>query len=350
MVKGKGFNPGLLVIIYFCTSLFSFSYSASITPSYEWGRGLSVPEANLNLGGYLNSSFEHIGSQNIAALDDFSAFISWSPTARLHFFSELEIEDWLATDGGRNFNSAFKVERLYLDFLANEKTFLRTGKFLTPVGLWNVIHAAPLVWTTTRPLVTDEQFFPSHASGLMLNRKIDINEHNLDVSIYADDSSSLDPRKNEINFDNAFGGRINFEISKHAQLGASYLDFKRRSRFQLDRNHLIGVDMLWKNKGYELQIEINYRHANDLQGKEKGGYIQWVIPLTKQLYAVTRYEYLEGTKHFDGRYFHHSTNLGIVGLTWRPFVPLAIKAEYRLGSGNQIIAPDGVFTSLSLFF
>lgn len=39
---------------------------------------------------------------------------------------------------------------------------------LSPVGEWNTIHAAPLIWTTTRPMTTYRSF-PEYTSGLALN-------------------------------------------------------------------------------------------------------------------------------------------------------------------------------------
>jgi hypothetical protein len=339
-----------IVFLFFCSTLCSYTFATDLSPNYHWGRGLGFPAAQLNLGGYLNASFEHIDSQNIATLDDFSLFVSWSPTARLHFFSELEIEDWLSTAYPQNFNNAFRIERLYLDYLATENTTVRLGKYLTPVGRWNVTHASPLVWTTTRPLITSENFFPSHASGLMLSNRFNIHNHDLDVSVYADDSITLDPRKNRIDFNNAFGARVNYQVFEQFQLGFSYLDFQLRSQNPIARNHLFGLDLQWKHKGFEIQAELGYRLADDFQGDEKGLYIQGVVPVIHHVFVVGRYEYLTGVQQLNSIFFQKTTNLGITGITWRPFVPLAIKAEYRFGSGNNEVAPTGVFTSLSFFF
>lgn len=351
----KRFNYYATLSLYIGYSLFSYSLadngSNSITSGYHWGRGIDLPGGILNLGGYFNAAFEHIESQkNTASLDDFSLFISASPTDRLRFFSELELQEFISTEGGTNFNSALNVERLYIDFLLTESSSLRLGKFLTPVGRWNVIHAAPLVWTTSRPLVTEEQLFPSRASGLMLTKTLDINEQDLDISVYFDDSVDLDPLREEIDFDNAFGSRLNYTIFEQFQVGASYLNFKKRTDVHQARNHLFGLDLLLKKNDYEIQTEWSYRHADDFQGDEKGFYIQGVAPLDHHLFAVARYEYLDGTHQVASTVVQSTTHLAVTGLTWRPYVPLAIKAEYRFGSHNEVIAPSGFFTSISMFF
>ncbi len=339
-------------IVLFCYSALAMA-EQSIESNYHWGRGLKPAGNSLTLGGYANAAYENLDHQgNKVAIDDLSLFITWNPSSRLHFFSELEFEDAISSNRGIRFsNQTFLVERLYADYLINETSKLRFGKFLTPVGIWNSIHAAPLVWTTTRPLITERSVFAAHTSGLMLSRDFIVNKHNLVVSVYADDSQDLDPKKNRIVFKNALGTRINYEIINHLQLGFSYLSFKNQAIFNhSDRNHLFGGDFLWKKKGFELQSEFAYRYGGKRQGNEVGLYLQAVAPLGQHFSAVGRYEFLNGTHHRNNLTETGSINLGVAGIVWRPYTPLAIKIEYRFGGGGSIIAPDGFFTSISTFF
>ena len=331
-------------------SFCSIGYADSVTPNYQWGRGIDLLSGRLNIGGYANSSFEQVDAQtNSLTLNDLSLFISASPSDSIRFFSEIELENSVATGRKHNFNDSLRIERLYIDYLATEDVSVRLGKYLTPFGRWNVVHAAPLVWTTTRPFITDEQFFPSHSSGGMLNKKFDFNEHNLDVSFYVDDSEHLDVRKDLINFKNAFGSRINMELTEQLQVGFSYLGFKQ-SDVQEARNHLFGTDLFWKYNDYELQMEFSYRHTSTVHGDEKGLYVQGVAPLGSQFFAVGRYEYLGGTHRINFTTLQSTIHIATTGLVWRPFTPLAIKTEYRFGCQNQSIAPSGFFTSVALFF
>jgi hypothetical protein len=344
------FNPFAVLAVYLAANLCSIGYADSVIPNYQWGRGISLLSDRLTIGGYANASFEKVnGQKNRVTLDDFSLFISASPSDSVRFFSEIELENSLSTEYSSNFNTALRVERLYVDYLATEEITVRAGKWLTPFGRWNVVHAAPLVWTTTRPFITDEQLFPTHASGAMLSKKFNINEHNLDVAIYVDDSEDLDLRKDPIEFENAFGSRINMELTDDLQIGFSFLDFKQANVHEA-RNHLFGVDFLWTQNGYELQMEASYRHNASVQGDEKGFYIQGVAPLAEQVFAVSRYEYLEGAHQVNFTRQQSSTHTALAGLVWRPYVPLAVKAEYRFGSQNQATAPSGFFTSVAFFF
>jgi hypothetical protein len=346
----KHFNLRTTLSVCLGISICVVGYADSVTSNYQWGRGIDIASGRLNIGGYANASFEQVDAdKNSLTLNDFSLFISASPSDSIRFFSEIELENVVSTGRANNFSTALRIERLYIDYLATEEVTVRFGKWLTPFGRWNVVHAAPLVWTSTRPFITDEQFFPSHSSGAMLSKKFDINEHNLDVSFYLDDSEHLDPRKDSIDFENAIGSRINMELTEQLQLGFSYLGFKQADIHQ-PRHHLLGADLFWKHNDYELQMELSYRHTSNVQGNEKGFYIQGVAPLTTQLFAVSRYEYLEGTHLVNFNTLQSTIHTATTGLVWRPFAPLAIKTEYRFGCQNQNIAPSGFFSSIAVFF
>ncbi len=318
---------------------------------YRLGRGLQIPGLNLMLGGYANMTYHFIekNQRHRLGLDDLSLFVTWTPHDRLRFFSELEIEDGISTDGLGKSDQTFRLERLYLDILANESLSLRLGKFLTPVGLWNSIHAAPLVWTTTRPLATENSLFAPHVSGLSLNQHLIVRDHDIDISVYFDDSKILDPRKTPFFFKNAFGGRIQYEWMPQFQIGFSYIGFKNHTNTA--RNHLYGLDLSWSQSSFELKMEYAYRHASDRQGQEHVLYVQGVAPLGHQFYGIARYEYLNGVHPVDVDVTSAGiTHVGVTGLAWRPYAPLIIKSEYRFGKNNAITAPSGFFASISVLF
>ncbi len=72
--------------------------------------------------------------------------------------------------GERSFDTrhnAIELERLYADVYLAPAATLRLGKFLTPIGRWNLIHADPLMWTTSRPLVTFQPFATDTTGGML---------------------------------------------------------------------------------------------------------------------------------------------------------------------------------------
>ena len=341
---------------------FADEINTSITPTYHWGRGLTIPEADLTLGGYFNLTFEHFETESdVASLDDLSLFISWSPHAQIRFFAELEMESLISTHGVADFSDSFSLERLYVDFLLTDTFSARFGQFLTPVGIWNITHAAPLVWTTSRPIVTESEFFPSRTNGLMLTKQFIVNEHDLEISLYVDDSDALDPRKidgiddedriePEVAFKHAIGLHLEYEPIDSLKTGISYLAFKKRADMGLSTNHLLGFDLFWEKEGYEVQMEFAYRTADDEQGTETSGYLQGVAPLGNKFFAIARYEFVDGTHQYGSTTVDGTTQVGVPALAWRPYIPLVIKAEYRFGHNNKQLAPSGFFTSVSMLF
>lgn len=320
---------------------------------YHWGRGITIPSAKLNIGGYLQASYRQPENRPDAImLNDLSLFITWSPHDRLRFFAELDQQNWFTSYETRAFNDALSVERLFVDYLFSGTTTLRFGKFLTPFGRWNIIHSAPLVWTTNRPVVTNDFSFASRANGLLFSHTYLVNEHNLDLSIYLDDSTDLDPKPNKrIVFDKAAGTRINYELTEELQVGFSYLAYQTLADLDLPTHHVVGVDAMWQHEGYELLFESLYHTRNNTETNldEKGFFIQGVAPIAGQISAVGRYEYVN-SKVFQSLTNNNVTHIGVGGLAWRPFVPLVIKTEYRFGENNRAIAPSGLFISIAMFF
>lgn len=354
-------NSIFLIACILAFSIHAQSIPPKIEPSYHWGRGLDIPWANLNLGGYVSVEYKDLESgQDELILDDLSLFVSWRPHAKIRFFSELEMEGWLSNHGVTGFSRSFSLERLYLDYLYNDSLSFRFGQFLTPVGRWNITHAAPLVWTSTRPMVTQTELFPLRVNGLMLNKQLLVQAQTLNISVYLDDSNVLDPRRitddeekhndPETAFKRAAGLYLQHEFTDQFMIGLAYLAFKKRDALDNATNHLWGLDVFWQKNGYELQVEMAYRYAPDRQGHEQGGFVQGVAPLVNKFFAVGRYEYLSGRHQIDNRALDRTLHVGVVGLAWRPFVPLVIKTEYRFGHNNPEMAPSGLFASVSMFY
>ncbi len=127
------------------------------------------------LGGYSSAGITlHRDQEAEAAINEVSLLLTWTGDSRLSFFSELELERPLAWNDDENFSrkeSRLDLERFYIDYNLSEKINFRAGRFLTPNSRWNLLHAPPLVWTTSRPLATT-QLFPTATNGVMLHGAI----------------------------------------------------------------------------------------------------------------------------------------------------------------------------------
>ena len=325
--------------------------------SYQFGRGLALPALNLELRGYSTLQARDLEAEAASIeLHDFSVFAIWKPAPNWQLFAEIEAEDLIADDQ-RGINAGdleVQAERLYLDHSASRYVTLRGGRFLTPFGRWNQIHADPLVWTITRPLVTVAAV-PDHATGVMVYGTVPFTRDSIEYSTFIDVSEEVDPHLGRSAFEDyhlpglsnelrhAVGGQLRYHfLDERAQLGLSYASFAvEQGR---GYHHAVGVDGLYTWQRFELSSELVYRANLAQPGRDDwGGFVQVVAPLFQQIYGVGRVEYYHsGVLAEDAR-------RGTVGLVWRPLPALSFKFEYHDGRDRGLLS-DGVELSCGVLF
>jgi hypothetical protein len=335
-------------------------FGDALDGGYRLGSGYAVGDSGLRLGGY--ASLKHIDlvpAPTKLEISDLSLFLIWDGGGRWQAFSEMEIGEaaiWTRDTGLSAEDAEFELERTYLDYLYSPELKIRLGKFLTPIGYWNQVHADPLTWTVSRPLTTDEGF-AHHLTGLMLHGEWLFENHELGYQLYVDDSVRLDPKPDnpspagrdlpgiEIGaFDRAVGGRLLLKsVDADWQLGGSLVNFGIEG--VEGRRTLVGLDFLWRHGGHEWSGEAIYRFdAEDRDNSEWGAFLQGIVPLHAGWSLVLRQErYVEQA-------FDRPIDLSNVGLAWRPIPPLVFKLERRWGTGNELFAPDGGFASVAVLF
>ena len=314
--------------------------------NYRLGEGLQVADTGFSLGGYATASYQNLAhAPSRIALDNLSLFVWWQGENRWKFFSELDFENVLASNafGREGKDHYLALERLYVDYAISDTTTLRAGKFLTPVGRWNLIHATPLVWTTSRPLVTTRSF-PTNATGLMLNGTLPTVAHGTEYSLYASKGSELRPNPTLDPFYEAIGGHVAFPLLQDGQVGFSYASFEQK-KTRDEKKQLVGLDFVWSRNRYELSAEGVYRFSdNGSAWDEKGVFGQLVVPLAGKLYAVGRYEIFRQARETE------AAKLWVAGLNYRITPAIVLKAEWNGAAHNTIDAPEGFMSSLSLLF
>jgi len=327
---------------------------------YRLGQGLYFPQQGLRVGGYASLHFDALRNQpSSLSIQDLSLFLTKSLGARWNLFTEMEVGDAL-TLGHRHLryqDADFDIERLYADYHARPGITLRLGKFLTPVGQWNLIHADPLVPTVSRPLTTTAAF-ARHATGAMLYGVVPAAGHDLDYWLFADDTEALDPsRRRELAYNTdgaqsvlenrfkwATGARLQYHLLAHRlSIGASYLRFSMQAPEAY--YHLTGLDFSWHEHYATLSGEGIYRSSDSNGGqREYGGFLQALVPLNRRLDLIFRHE------RYQSSILPNPTRLNTIGLDYRPLPALSLKFEYRGGSGNALVAPDGWLGSIAVLF
>jgi hypothetical protein len=325
---------------------------------YELGQGYPIAGPGLIASGYLSLRADNLeGERAKLALQDASLLLHGDPSPVWHFFAEIELSNALVYnhDGLKTTDADLDFERLYLDHNLNSRATLRLGKFLTPIGRWNLIHADPLVWTVSRPLTTAAAF-ARNAAGAQLLGSWPLDDSAIDFSLYLDDSARLDPSEGQektfldlslkpnppSSFRHGGGARLayrNFDDS--LQLGLS------AARFTLKDlpggKNLLGADFFYGRNNLELTGEAVYRHDEQSGGGEEwGAFMQLALPLGAGFYGIAEQE------HYKAALFPHPVDSTSLGITWRPTPPFSIKLERRESRGEEQLAPDGWLFSIAI--
>jgi hypothetical protein len=310
---------------------------------YAPGRGARLGDTGLALGGYANANLvRDEGHRAHLNVDDVSLFVTWDPASRVHLFSELEFEDLVDFDDHGHHDTAgwdFVPERLYGDFTLLDGIGLRVGKFLTPVGRWNVIHAQPLVWTTSRPLATELPFDP-HTTGAMLFGSLYPRAGTVSYALYGQFTGQFEERPQAQLADRSGGARVEYEAPGGWAAGGSYLAFTRDGLWQ----HLTGLDGVWRHGPVELMGEVVHEDVDHGPGSQWGLYLQSVGEVATGLFLVGRYE------HYDQRSPAPEVNLVIPGVAWKPRPYLVLKAEYLIADHRAEESPPGFKCSVAVLF
>lgn len=332
-------------------------------PERDWqpGRGFELPLFGLRLGGYVSINYEALqGEPGKLEFDDLTAFLSGDWGQRWSFFSEWEIGD--AVYATKNEVSTddweYDLERLYVRYRLQSRWDLLLGKYLTPVGRLNQLHATPLVYTVTRPYTTFTPF-ARHSSGAMLKGNIPLaGGDSLDLKLFADATNSLDPtqplqpafhtepegggiERNSAS-DYGIGMRLRYRTSNdRLNLGLSTM------RYSMDKEPhaktLLGADVLWQDGGLELSAEGIYRASDGDGGAEWGGFGKAVAPLpgVKNVFAVGMAERFK-PQRLD------AVSTGALGAVYEPVSGMKFKLERRESWGNEPLSPDGWLASFDL--
>jgi len=322
-----------------------FSVAAALPPCNPVLADAALPEEGpgFSLGGYSSAGVQlHPGGHAEAALNEVSLILNWDGGGRLRAFAEFEVEKPLFWEEGESLttdDAYFDVERLYADYSLSGSVNLRAGRFLTPIGRWNLIHAAPLVWTSLRPAAT-YRLFPLAVNGAMLHGAIPWGEAAVEYAAYAEAVRDQTDDPGEVPFEHTRGLRVNY--SGTFELGLSLAAFRRQEPGQA-RYQMLGLDFYKSWSGYELSGELYQAFEHGDQRDSGGGYLQGVAPLGNRWYAVGRLESLrEPGQGAEGRW--------LLGAAWRRNNAQVLKLEYVGGREAHPHMPRGLVASYAILF
>ncbi|WP_426112467.1 hypothetical protein [Massilia sp. PWRC2] len=313
---------------------------------YALGQGWRLGQSGVTIGGYGSLEVQRTGERAAhPSLAHASAFVWWEGESRWKFFAEVDNQaNHTAEHETEPGESRYvSVERIYVDYTLNDRVTLRAGKYLTPIGRWNQNHADPLVWTTSRPLITRD-LFPDNATGVMALGSLPALGRQASYSVFASTGKELRPDPAEDEFKHSYGARLNVPLGEHLQAGLSYAGFSEGS-MRPRQHRLLGFDFVWAANGIEVSGEALYRRASENTTRAAtGGFVQLVVPLWARLSAAGRFESVSNPLDPDVR------QRAVLGLNWRSNRAMSLKLELVRDSGRERNAPIGLLSSISVLF
>lgn len=319
---------------------------------YVLGHGYDI--GSWNISGY--SSIEvNVPNQHAAnfTVDDVALFIHGRVNRYINPFFEGEYSNqaiWVNGDGVFSSGAGhFVLERLYNDILFTDTLSLRMGKMLTPMGEWNLIHAAPLVATTIRPLTTYINF-SKFATGILFNYVAEQHSSLPSATVYYQPDEELLPKpltsrpyryKNisglQLIYENTLDWRIAFS-TQHAELVNRN---ERQILFALDGRYDFDI--------FAVEMQASYNHIVGNQttrqrNNEWDGYLQLIVPVAEDWSLVGRGETV------TLRDVKNSQQNAVFGVNYRPDPALVWKLEYLLVKGGVTNLNEGVYASFGVMF
>jgi hypothetical protein len=302
---------------------------------------------SFNLGGYTSAGLTLQRDQEAeAALNQISLLLTWSGESRWRFFSELELEHPITWNDDEQFHSKqsqLDLERLYVDYNLSEKVSFRAGRFLTPNSRWNLLHAAPLVWTSTRPLATS-RLFPTGTNGVMLFGALPFMDGAFEYKLFGELLEDQEQDGDELEYQHVRGARLSFK--NQSDIGVSLLSFDEKVNDNSSYT-MLGLDFVTYLNNVEISGEGFQRFDSNNNDGGSGAYLQSAVPLTavglNDWYWITRLETFQ-------RPDEGSAERWLVGAAWRVKPTQLLKLEFTGGSGDQPDSPRGFLTSFALFF
>jgi hypothetical protein len=328
--------------------------------NYKLGEGIQVGSLPFYLGGYFSFDYKHSDSANRYRIDDL-AILGYGTYEKFFYMAEFEFKEfYVLTESKGNStltqDTNLHTERLYVDYNLNENYMFRAGKYNSPIGFWNLLPVNVLRDTTSSP-ITSDIIFPQYTTGLALSYT-SYGDNDIKIDLMAQKNSDLD------------AGYNNYEIDEHLGLGVTYssdnLSLKFNTgvfnlvHYNLNKNDDNGDDddddkyelqqpqryyalasAKYENDNFQIMSEIGTQASSNEFTTPYAAYIQGLYRFSDEHIAILRAE------AYEEKVLHTSENIAIIGYTYRPIYPIAVKTEYQF---HSISKNDNFLLSFSMMF
>lgn len=275
--------------------------------------GWNVPNSSLNIGGYLDMTYDD-NRENKFLFNDIAVLFS-SSHERFNFLSEIELS-YISLDGKSNNSSDvdLNVERLQLSYVLNDNQSFQIGRFESDIGYWNQAPILIVQDTTTKPHIVGN-FFPKATTGVLYRYRLN-EEHAFSFTFQ--DNEDLSHQDNSITVNRhkglAYHGTKN-DLSWRFSLG----EYKEDN--SLEANY-VGIGSQYDVDEFTLQAELFMQNSEISEEKPYSGYVQSTWHVKEKHDAVVRFE------SYEDHVLDVKEEIYLLGYIYRPNNNMAIKGEY----------------------
>ena len=331
---GRFFVGGLLAL---------FSSVVAQADPYTLGDGWKLGGTPYYVGGYFSTYYWHDPQGNSGfGLDD-AAVMLYGGEGAWSFMAEAEMSDVYVRRFGEDAYSdtdlTVHAERVYAHYESSEYWNATVGKFNTPVGYWNLMPVNVLRDTTSSPEVVS-RIFPRFTTGADLCIAAGDLSLNALVQVTPDLDAAFNRNDNYNNFDIDKQAGVGAELSRGVwSFGVNAGGYEERREDESWGYLYASTEYL--SESFHLLAETGYRRNKANTRSDFGAYVQGTQAIALRHFAVLRLEY-------DTDYVHSGEDsIAVVGYTYRPVYPVALKGEYQFHSQSAL---NELLLSFSMMF
>jgi hypothetical protein len=315
---------------------------------YQLGEGMQLASLPLFVGGYVSSDYRNMNDENRYRLDDI-AVMGYGSYDKFSYMAEVEYKSfYVETHTGDTTNitkdTKIHTERVYLDYKLDENYMFRVGKYNNPIGFWNLLPVNVLRDTTSNP-VSLEILFPKFTTGGSASYS-SYDEGELKIDLMIQNNNDLDHDYNNYIVDKHYGFNLSYEQDDYTlkvnggyfRNVISYDPSEANEPYEsLEHPEDLYYFLLsgkYETQKYQFLGEIGTQRKESEFTTNYAGYVQGLYRFTEQHTGIVRLE------SYDDKYHNKEDDIAIVGYTYRPIYPVAIKSEYQfhsLHSENQFL-------------
>jgi hypothetical protein len=293
----------------------------------------------IEITGYIDGELDitsQQGANNHFRSRHLSVLIGKTINDQWRIFAETEYENApvINPDDKSQSSGTILLEQVYIERMFAPEIKIRTGRFLTPAGIWLINRYSPFTPTQTRPQHI-QKIFPQFLDGALAHGSLNFNDNLISYHVYAANGEGNSGGADS-NQDKTVGGRLDlfFPAFYNTKIGVSALNDKLSDGTNKTAK---GVDLQFRVDQFRVQAEYavgDYNSNNSGQSyKSEGYYVQAQYDIGK-FTIFYRYDYYAPDNSTDLNKV--TVNTGGGNYHWTPYIVSKIENNnyvYKSGAG-----------------